>query len=155
VAIQIEDHYWDATDAAVVFRREDRWSGDVRYIYHGNDGTSMPWNDTAQLDYLKAEVREAVESELKKEVEEMVAAIQRAAPVSDFESRPGELRDSVTAYPVQGRPAAWRIIVKAQDKKGRYYCSYVEFGHNTKDGGRVPAQPFFWPSLPVLGWGHS
>ncbi|HEU6440350.1 MAG TPA: alpha-amylase, partial [Terriglobales bacterium] len=30
------------------------------YIYHGNDGTSMPWNDTAQLDYLKPEVREAV-----------------------------------------------------------------------------------------------
>ena len=25
----------------------------TRYIYHGNDGTSMPWNDTAQLDYLK------------------------------------------------------------------------------------------------------
>ena len=35
-------------------------TGDVRYIYHGNDGTSMPWNDTAQLDYSKAEVREAV-----------------------------------------------------------------------------------------------
>ena len=38
----------------------DHWTGDVRYIYHGNDGTSMPWNDTAQLDYLKPEVREAV-----------------------------------------------------------------------------------------------
>ncbi len=35
-------------------------AGDVRYVYHGNDGTSFPWNDTAQLDYLKAEVREAV-----------------------------------------------------------------------------------------------
>ncbi|MGC9333583.1 MAG: 4-alpha-glucanotransferase, partial [Anaerolineae bacterium] len=32
----------------------------VRYIYHGNDGTSMPWNDTAQLDYLNPTVREAV-----------------------------------------------------------------------------------------------
>jgi glycosidase len=60
VTIQIEDHYWDATDAAVVFKRTDNWTGDVRYIYHGNDGTSMPWNDTAQLDYLKPEVREAV-----------------------------------------------------------------------------------------------
>ncbi len=30
------------------------------YIYHGNDGTSMPWNDTAQLNYLNPEVREAV-----------------------------------------------------------------------------------------------
>ncbi|MGD0610772.1 MAG: alpha-amylase family glycosyl hydrolase [Anaerolineales bacterium] len=58
--IYIEDHYYDRTDAAVVFKRTDHWTGDVRYIYHGNDGTSMPWNDTAQLDYSKAEVREAV-----------------------------------------------------------------------------------------------
>ncbi len=60
VGIQIEDHYYDKTDAAVVFKRLDRWTGDSRYIYHGNDGTSMPWNDTAQLDFSKAEVREAV-----------------------------------------------------------------------------------------------
>ncbi len=60
VEIKIEDHYFDRTDAAVVFRRVDRWTGDTRYIYHGNDGTSFPWNDTAQLNYLKAEVREAV-----------------------------------------------------------------------------------------------
>jgi len=60
VEIKIEDHYYDRSDAAVVFRRLDRWSGDTRYIYHGNDGTSFPWNDTAQLDYLKPEVREGV-----------------------------------------------------------------------------------------------
>jgi glycosidase len=60
VGIQIEDHYYDKTDAAVVFKRVDRWSADTRYIYHGNDGTSMPWNDTAQLDYSKPEVREAI-----------------------------------------------------------------------------------------------
>ena len=60
VAIQIEDHYWDSSDASVVFKRTDRASGEARYIYHGNDGTSFPWNDTAQLDYVRAEVREAV-----------------------------------------------------------------------------------------------
>ena len=60
VEIKIEDHYFDRTDAAVVFRRTDRWTGDARYVYHGNDGTSYPWNDTAQLNYLNAEVREAV-----------------------------------------------------------------------------------------------
>ncbi len=60
VGIYLEDHYFDNTDAAVTFKRLDHWSGEARYIYHGNDGTSMPWNDTAQLDYLKAEVREAV-----------------------------------------------------------------------------------------------
>jgi glycosidase len=60
VGIYIEDHYYNHSDAAVVFKRVDHWSGDTRFIYHGNDGTSMPWNDTAQLDFSKAEVREAV-----------------------------------------------------------------------------------------------
>jgi glycosidase len=60
VGVYIEDHYYNHTDAAVVFKRVDHWTGDTRYVYHGNDGTSMPWNDTAQLDYSKPEVREAV-----------------------------------------------------------------------------------------------
>jgi glycosidase len=60
VVIQIEDGYWTKTDAAVVFRLIERSTGRIRYIYHGNDGTSIPWNDTAQLNYLIPEVREAV-----------------------------------------------------------------------------------------------
>jgi len=60
VEIKIESHYYEQTDAAVVFRRRDRASGETRYIYHGNDGTSFPWNDTAQLDYLNPAVREQV-----------------------------------------------------------------------------------------------
>ncbi len=60
VSIQIEDHYYDRTDAAVVFKRRDNWTGDEKFVYHGNDGTSMPWNDTAQLNYLNPEVREAM-----------------------------------------------------------------------------------------------
>ena len=60
IGLFIEDGYWDKTDAAVVFKHLDRESGRVRYIYHGNDGTSTPWNDTAQLNYLIKEVREAV-----------------------------------------------------------------------------------------------
>lgn len=60
VGIYLEDHYYDKTDAAVVFQRRDLQSGDLRYIYHGNDGTSFPWNDTAQLDYSNPAVREAV-----------------------------------------------------------------------------------------------
>ena len=60
VGIYIEDHYFNRSDAAVVFKRLDRNSGGERFIYHGNDGTRMPWNDTAQLNYLNPEVREAV-----------------------------------------------------------------------------------------------
>ena len=60
VGIFLEDHYYDSSDAAVVFKRQDKETGDVKYIYHGNDGTTIPWNDTAQVDYLNAEAREAV-----------------------------------------------------------------------------------------------
>jgi glycosidase len=100
VGIQIEDHYWDSTDAAVVFRREDRWSGDVRYVYHGNDGTSMPWNDTAQLDYLKAEVREAVI--------QTILAVARRFPIIRFDAAMTLARKHVARlwYPEPGQGGA-------------------------------------------------
>lgn len=60
VQLRIEDGYWEKRDAAVVFQRIDNRSGEVRYIYHGNDGTNMPWNDTAQLNLIRKDVREAV-----------------------------------------------------------------------------------------------
>lgn len=60
IEIKIEDHYYDRTDAAVVFLFKNQNTGETRFIYHGNDGTTMPWNDTAQLNYLIPEVREAV-----------------------------------------------------------------------------------------------
>ena len=60
VGIVLEDHYWDDSDAAVTFKRFDRRTGDQRYVYHGNDGTSFPWNDTAQLDFIDPAVREQV-----------------------------------------------------------------------------------------------
>mgnify|MGYP000185723931 CR=1 FL=1 len=60
VSIYLEDHYFDRTDAAVVFKLVDHRDGRERYVYHGNDGTSIPWNDTAQLNYLNPQVREAV-----------------------------------------------------------------------------------------------
>lgn len=60
IGIYLEDHYYNQTDAAVTFKRVDFKTGKEKYIYHGNDGTSMPWNDTAQLNYLNPETREAI-----------------------------------------------------------------------------------------------
>ena len=60
VGVYLEDHYYSKSDCAVVFKRVDNATGDVRYIYHGNDGTGMPWNDTAQIDFLNPAAREAV-----------------------------------------------------------------------------------------------
>ncbi|NUN08943.1 MAG: alpha-amylase [Ignavibacteriaceae bacterium] len=65
VQIRIEDKYYTRKDAAVVFQLIENGSGRVRYIYHGNDGTNMPWNDTAQLNLLKEEVREYLISAIK------------------------------------------------------------------------------------------
>ncbi|MGC9395023.1 MAG: alpha-amylase family glycosyl hydrolase [Anaerolineae bacterium] len=78
VGIYLEDHYYDRTDAAVVFKRVDHWTGDTRYIYHGNDGTSMPWNDTAQLNYLNPDVREAVI--------QTILSVARRSPVIRFDA---------------------------------------------------------------------
>ena len=47
--IVLEDHYWDDSDAAVVFKRFDRASGKERFIYHGNDGTSLERHRPARL----------------------------------------------------------------------------------------------------------
>ncbi|MEX2547069.1 MAG: alpha-amylase family glycosyl hydrolase [Chloroflexota bacterium] len=78
VGIYIDDHYFDNSDAAVTFKRVDRWSGQERYVYHGNDGTSMPWNDTAQLDYIRPEVREAVI--------QTILAVARRFPIIRFDA---------------------------------------------------------------------
>ena len=78
VEVRLEDHYWDNSDAAVVFERRDRWSGERRYIYHGNDGTSFPWNDTAQLDFSPAAVRE--------QVIQTILAVARRFPVIRFDA---------------------------------------------------------------------
>ena len=78
VGIVLEDHYWDDSDAAVVFKRLDRRSGDIRYVYHGNDGTSFPWNDTAQLDFLDPAVRE--------QVIQTIIAVARRFPIIRFDA---------------------------------------------------------------------
>ncbi|MCR4733895.1 MAG: alpha-amylase [Treponema sp.] len=63
-SIYLEDHYYSKNDCSVVFKRVDNQTGDTRYIYHGNDGTGLPWNDTAQIDFLNPAAREAVMQEI-------------------------------------------------------------------------------------------
>ncbi|MDD5088398.1 MAG: alpha-amylase family glycosyl hydrolase [bacterium] len=76
--LRIEDGYWSERDAAVVFQRVDNRTGEVRYMYHGNDGTSMPWNDTAQLDFLQGDVREAVI--------QLILHVARMTPILRFDA---------------------------------------------------------------------
>jgi hypothetical protein len=78
VEIKIEDHYYDQTDAAVVFRLRHHYDGSTRFMYHGNDGTSFAWNDTAQLDYSQAQVRE--------HVIETILHVARLSPIIRFDA---------------------------------------------------------------------
>lgn len=64
VSLFLEDHYYSKDDCSVVFKRVDNKTGDTCYIYHGNDGTGLPWNDTAQIDFLNPTAREAVMQEI-------------------------------------------------------------------------------------------
>ncbi len=52
--------------------------GETRYVYHGNDGTSFPWNDTAQLDFLDPVVREQVIA--------TILAVARRFPIIRFDA---------------------------------------------------------------------
>ncbi len=78
VAIYLEDHYYSRNDCAVVFKRVDTATGDTRYIYHGNDGTGMPWNDTAQIDFLNPQARE--------EVMQKILHVARNFPIIRFDA---------------------------------------------------------------------
>ena len=60
ISLFLEDGYYSKSDAAVVFKRVDNITGETLYMYHGNDGTTMPWNDTAQINFLEPHIREAV-----------------------------------------------------------------------------------------------
>jgi len=78
VAIYLEDHYYSKNDCAVCFKRVDTSTGDTRYIYHGNDGTGMPWNDTAQIDFLNPQARE--------EVMQKILHVARNFPIIRFDA---------------------------------------------------------------------
>ena len=79
VEIKIEDHYYDQTDAAVAYRMRYRdGGGRTEYVYHGNDGTTFAWNDTAQLDYSQAAVRE--------QVIQVILSVARQFPIIRFDA---------------------------------------------------------------------
>ena len=86
-ATRIEDGYLTGRDAAVVFERVDRATGERRYLFHGNDGTGLPWNDTAQIDLLNPEARRAVV--------ETVVHVARRFPVLRFDAAMTLVREHV------------------------------------------------------------
>jgi glycosidase len=113
VEIRLEDHYWDNSDAAVTFEWRHRSSGERRYVYHGNDGTSFPWNDTAQLDFSSAAVRE--------QVIQTILSVARKFPVIRFD-----------AAMVLARKHVRRLWFPAPGEGGGAIPSRAEYGTMTQ-----------------------
>jgi glycosidase len=125
VEVRLEDHYWDNSDAAVSFEWRDRQSGERRYIYHGNDGTSFPWNDTAQLDFSQAAVRE--------QVIQAILAVARRFPVIRFD-----------AAMVLARRHVRRLWFPAPGEGGGGIPSRAEFGTMTQAEFDAAMPEEFW-----------
>ena len=104
----------------------------------------------ARINALTPAVRDVMADAVAKGAQEMEAAAKLAAPVSEMEGHPGELRDSV--HIVDGQtPLLKRVIADARDPKGEVYAGHVEFGHKTPKGnGHVPPAPFFYPTWRLL-----
>lgn len=102
----------------------------------------------ARLAKFPAALKEAVGTQLKTEVEDMVAAMQRAAPVGTppDDKDPGKFRDSIHSYPNPKRELSYRIIADAKDPSGRNIGRDIEFGHVAVNGVHVPANPSFYPT---------
>jgi hypothetical protein len=91
-------------------------------------------------------IKAAVAPVLEREVDELVSAMQRAAPVSELEQHPGQFRDSIHAYPNPKRELSFRILADARDEKGNFIGPHIEHGHKAPDGSHVEAVPSFFPT---------
>lgn len=102
----------------------------------------------AKLRAIPAPIRAAAGKQLTIEVDGLVAAQKRAAPInSDLQETPGSLRDSIHKYKTPGRPLSYRIIADDRDPEtGNFIGPHVEAGHKARDGSHVPRQPFFFPT---------
>jgi|SRR5579872_1403154 len=100
-----------------------------------------------RLGRIPPEVRTDVRATLENEASALVDDIKAVAPVApEFERHPGEMRDSTHKQPGRHELAV-QVVVDAKDEKGREYPPHVEYGHKTKAGGHVAAEPFFHPSV--------
>lgn len=99
-----------------------------------------------RLAKVPAAMQAAAAAQLKVEVDGLVDAQKRAAPVDPQSDIPGNLRDSIHAYENPDRPLSYRIIVDAKDEDGKFIGSNIEHGHKARDGSHVPPQPSFFPT---------
>lgn len=100
----------------------------------------------AKIAKLPAVAAAAIEPKLKVEVDDLVSAQKRAAPVDEASKSPGAFRDSIHAYPNESRVLSFIVLADAKDEDGKFIGSNIEQGHRTPDGQHVAGKPSFWPT---------
>ena len=109
-------------------------------------------SDTVQqlLAALPDAVTAPIQAAIEQGGDDFVAAAKAIAPVAaEFETHPGQLRDSIHRE-ANGRGLSVTVAADARDAKGRLYPAHVEYGHtDERSGHHVAAKPFFWPSYRV------
>jgi hypothetical protein len=100
----------------------------------------------ARLRRVPQAMQDAAAGQLKTEVDDLVAAQKRAAPVDESSPEAGKLRDSIHAYENPDRPLSYRIIADAKDDDGKFIGSNIEAGHRARDGTHVAGRPSFFPT---------
>lgn len=101
----------------------------------------------ARLARVPAKVKEKLEPALKREVDDLVEAMKRAAPVGSSEegdTHPGRFRDSIHEYQNPQRELSYRVTADAKDDAGEFIGSHIEQGHRTAGGTHVPGRPSFF-----------
>jgi hypothetical protein len=73
--------------------------------------------------------------------DELVARLKAAAPESEYDKHPGQLKQEISKYKNPDRALSFRIMSFARDKAGRLYGRYVEFGH-----GDAGPRPWWFPT---------
>ena len=100
----------------------------------------------AKIARLPAAAAAGLEAQLKIEVDGLVDAQRRAAPVDAKSPAAGQVRDSVHAYRNPNRVLSYVVIADARDEAGKFIGSNVEAGHRAPDGSHVAGRPFFFPT---------
>lgn len=100
----------------------------------------------ARLAKVPPAVQATAGEQLKVEVDGLVEAQQRAAPIDEKSKNPGAFRDSIHAYENPDRPLSYRITADARDEDGKFIGGNIEQGHRAVDGTHVAAKPSFFPT---------
>jgi len=84
---------------------------------------------------------QVAETNLDAGTDDLIDHLAAAAPESDYDRHPGQLKQEIAKFKNPERGLSYRIMSFARDRKGRLYGRYVEFGH-----GDAAPKPWWFPT---------